>query len=208
MLVADQISAWSAHQRANPHRRFNKEFFHIGVGDQFFMADAKRWNIRRHRLDAYFTTLYDLQSAHQRIGRNMIIAWKRLLAGLALSVLLACSSGQGKYASAIVSPDGSYVAVLISVTGGGFPSASCTNAVVVVPRMAVNSGVFPDSSRAYVGECHLLKMIYDHGQAALPNAPSLRWSGPRTLNIKFRAAPFYSVTSLYDGNIEIHNERQ
>jgi hypothetical protein len=145
----------------------------------------------------------------------MINASRRLLIGFALSLLIACSSGEGKYARAFASPDGTYVAVLISDIGGGFPSASCTNTVVVVRREAVPSGIYPASSRAYVGDCHTLKMTYENGHAILPNAPKLRWTGPRSLSIEFNpnlarrgTVPFYSAAYLYDGRIAIHNDPQ
>lgn len=131
-------------------------------------------------------------------------------------LLLACSSGGGgQVAKAFASPDGAYVAILVSEIGSEFPGSSCTDTVMVVPRTAVASGVYPARSRAYTGACHTLAMTVVNGQSRFPNAPQLRWMDAHSLAIVFDAklahkgnVPFYSATSLYNGLITIRNEPQ
>lgn len=151
----------------------------------------------------------------RRVQARMHRAIQVLLAVTASVLLLGCSDGGGKSARAFLSPDMAWAAVLISEVDGGFPGSSCTATVVVLPRATVASGIYPANSRAFVGECHTLKLTTVNDHPAYPNGPQLRWTGPHSLSIVFNerlarqgALPFYSVTSLYEGRITIHNERQ
>lgn len=144
----------------------------------------------------------------------MINAIRLSLIVCATYLLIACSSsGGGKFAKAYASPDQAYLAILVTEVGSEFPGSSCTDTVVVVPRESVASGSYPVSSRAYVGGCHSLKMTYVNKQRAMPNAPQLRWTDLHSLQLVFDpelarkgGVPFYSVTSLYDGLITVHNK--
>lgn len=141
---------------------------------------------------------------------------KLSLGFFATLLLLACSSGGGgQVAQAFASPDGAYVAILVSEIGNEFPGSSCTDTVVVVPRTAVASGIYPARSRAYTGACHTLAMTAVNGQSTFPNAPQLRWTDAHSLSIVFDTKlahegniRFYSATSLYDGLITIRHGPQ
>jgi hypothetical protein len=146
---------------------------------------------------------------------NMAPVCSRLLTGAAMVLCSACDSGGDKVTRTFPSPDHDYVAVLVTEVGGGFPGASCVDTVFVVPGKALSSGRYPASSRAYAGGCHTLKMVVVNGQRVMPNAPGLRWTGPRELSIAFvpklarlDVQAFYSATSLYGGAVKIRNEPQ
>jgi len=141
---------------------------------------------------------------------------QRLWIVAATVLLAACDSGGGKAVRTFVSPDQAYVAVLTSEIGSEFPGSSCVDTVVVVPAGTRLSGRYPDSSRAYVGGCHSLKMrASSDGGMVKDNAPQLRWTAPHALHIVYDAVHVrdgvrasYTAASLYDGAVTIHNEPQ
>lgn len=149
-------------------------------------------------------------------GKKMSFSLRMLIAFKATMLSTACNDGGGIGTRAYASPDHAYVAVLISeVASGGIGGSACTDTVVVVPRGAVASGVYPANSRAYIGQCHGLMMASANGQKAIPSAPQLRWTGPRELSIVFEpkragqgSSRVYSASSLYGGAIKIRNETQ
>lgn len=142
--------------------------------------------------------------------------WGTVLVSAAIALFANChSAAADKISRSFVSPDRTYVAVLVSEIGNGFPSSPCIDTVYVVPSEAVSSQNYPSTSRAYTGACHSLKMQIIDGKPGMPNAPQLRWTAPRELSIVFDpkqarigVPKFYSATSLYDGAIVIRNQSQ
>jgi hypothetical protein len=141
---------------------------------------------------------------------------KTLLSSIATVLFANCLPAHAeKISRTFVSPDQTYVAVLVSEIGNGFPSSSCVDTVFVVPNRALSPERYPPASRAYTGGCHSLKMKLIDGKPVMPNGPQIRWTAPRELSIIFDSKgarigvpTFYSVTSLYDGAVTIRNEPQ
>jgi len=147
--------------------------------------------------------------------KNMKINLSTICVGTAIFLLTACDSGGGTSTRTLVSPDQAYTAFLITEIGGEFAGSSCVDTVVVIPGKSASSANYPKNSRAYVGGCHSLKMTTVNGQSILPDGPQLLWTAPHELHIIFDpklarqgVSEFYSVASLYDGAVAIHNETQ
>jgi hypothetical protein len=87
-------------------------------------------------------------------------------------------------AKPLYSPDGKYMAVVFSENGGGAISPYCFNDVSVVPASLKPVQAYARRFRVYEGGCHTLGFFYPvHSRPALLNAPLLKWSGPRELEI-------------------------
>lgn len=175
----------------------------------------ERQKLARSRRSHWDTLSVFYDNQRDNFRESMTPICSRLLTGAAMMLFAACDSGGGKVTRTFPSPDHDYVAVLVSEVGGGFPGSTCIDTVYVVPTVATSSGNYPTSSRAYTGNCHTLKRAVVNGRNVMPNAPQLRWTGPRELSIDFVSKlarsdvpAFYSVTSLYNGAVRIRSEPQ
>lgn len=84
----------------------------------------------------------------------------------------------------LYSPDGKYMAVVFSENGGGAISPYCFDNVSVVQASLTPKQAYARRFRVYEGACHSLGFFYPiHGSPALLNAPLLKWSSLRKLEI-------------------------
>ena len=76
------------------------------------------------------------------------------------------------------------MAVVFSESGGGGISPYCFDDVSVVPASLTPTQAYARRFRVYEGACHTLGFFYPvHGRPTLMNAPLLKWSNPRELEI-------------------------
>jgi hypothetical protein len=89
-------------------------------------------------------------------------------------------------AKPLYSPDGKYMAVVFSESGGGGISPYCFDDVSVVPTSLTQAQAYARRFRVYEGACHTLGFFYPvHSLPTLLNAPLLKWSNSRELEITF-----------------------
>lgn len=84
----------------------------------------------------------------------------------------------------LYSPDGKYMVVVFTDSGGGGISPYCTDIVSVVPASLTPAQGYARRFRVYTGTCHTLGFFYPlHSPPSLLNAPLLKWSSPSKLEI-------------------------